>query len=47
MIETPEIGIICGNFHGYYAFSAKLKPNGILWDTEHYPDYNEDNDEDW
>jgi hypothetical protein len=46
-IDSDINGTLSGNFDGYYAFSAKLKPNGILWDTEHYPDYNEDNDEDW
>ena len=46
-IDSDINGTLSGNFDGYYAFSAKLKPNGILWDTEHYSENDEDNDEDW
>ena len=46
-IDSNIRGTLSGNFEGHYAFDAKLKPNGILWETEHYPDYDEDYDEDW
>ena len=37
-------GSLSGNFEGYYTFEAELKPDGILWDTYHYEEV-EDEDE--
>ena len=35
-IDSGIRGTLSGNFEGYYSFTAEIKPNGILWDTEYY-----------
>ncbi len=44
VVDSMIRGSLSGNFEGYYTFEAELKPDGILWDTYHYEEV-EDEDE--